>query len=327
MIKMPCLSVIVPVILIAAVIAISIPLRGATDAPRVDLSAWTPPDIKTVGDDPFGKLVKRGYALLVDTANQMGPNVADSSKRFTGNNLNCQSCHLQGGTQPYAMPLVGLWGQFPQYRGREGDVILLEDRINGCMERSMNGHPLPRSSQEMTALLAYVRWLSNGVPVGTRPVGGGVLTFKEPARGADVNRGKQLFVQTCAACHESNGLGQRAATGLGYQFPPLRGPDSFNSGAGMAHLLTAAAFIRNNMPFGTTFAAPALSEEDAYDIAGYIVSADRPQAIDLAKDYPNRLQKPVDTSYGPYADGFSSAQHTLGPFGPIRARVKELSLP
>lgn len=81
--------------------------------------------------------------------------------------------------------------------------------------------------------------------------------------------------------------GQRAATGLGYQFPPLRGPDSFNSGAGMAHLLTAAAFIRNNMPFGTTFAAPALSEEDAYDIAGYIVSADRPQAIDLAKDYPN----------------------------------------
>ncbi len=206
MIKMPCLSVIVPVILIAAVIAISIPLRGATDAPRVDLSAWTPPDIKTVGDDPFGKLVKRGYALLVDTANQMGPNVADSSKRFTGNNLNCQSCHLQGGTQPYAMPLVGLWGQFPQYRGREGDVILLEDRINGCMERSMNGHPLPRSSQEMTALLAYVRWLSNGVPVGTRPVGGGVLTFKEPARGADVNRGKQLFVQTCAACHELNGL-------------------------------------------------------------------------------------------------------------------------
>src|ERR1700747_39392 len=74
---------------------------GAADVPQVDLTAWTPPQIRTVGDDPFGKLVKYGYALMVDTANQIGPAAADPAKRYSGNNLTCQSCHLQAGTQPY----------------------------------------------------------------------------------------------------------------------------------------------------------------------------------------------------------------------------------
>ena len=115
----------------------------AADPPRIDLSTWTPPDIGSVGDDPLGKLVKYGYALMTDTANQIGPTVADPAKRYSGNNLTCQNCHLKAGTQPYAMPLVGVWGQFPQYRGREGEIGTLEDRINGCMERSMNGRALP----------------------------------------------------------------------------------------------------------------------------------------------------------------------------------------
>jgi len=58
---------------------------------------------------------------------------------------------------------------------------------------------------------------------------------------------------------------------------------------------------------------------------GFVVSAERPTMGGLAKDYPNRLQKPVDTPYGPYADDFSPAQHKLGPFDPIRAKLKELA--
>jgi hypothetical protein len=38
-----------------------------------------------------------------------------------------------------------------------------------------------------------------------------------------------------------------------------------------------------------------------------------------------RLQKPIDAPYGPYADGFPAEQHRFGPFGPIRAKVKELA--
>jgi thiosulfate dehydrogenase len=297
----------------------------AADSPKVDLTKWTSPDIASVGDDPFGKLVKYGHALVSDTANQIGPNAADPAKRFAGNNLNCQSCHLQAGTQPYAMPLTGIWGQFPQYRGREGAVDTLEVRINGCMERSMNGRALPPDSREMLAMLAYMRWLSGGIPAGSTLVGAGTLRIKEPARAADPKRGAQSYADVCAACHGADGLGQRAATGTGYQIPPLWGPDSFNDGAGMTRVLTAAAYAMHNMPFGTTFDAPVLSDEDAYDVAGYITSQERPKKANLEKDFPIRLEKPVDTPYGPYADGFSPAQHKLGPFAPIRARVQELA--
>ena len=64
-------------------------------------------------------------------------------------------------------------------------------------------------------------------------MGSGTLNVKEPARAADLGHGKQVYTQVCAACHGADGLGQRAATGAGYQFPPLWGPDSFNNGAGM----------------------------------------------------------------------------------------------
>jgi thiosulfate dehydrogenase len=79
------------------------------------------------------------------------------------------------------------------------------------------------------------------------------------------------------------------------------------------------------MPLGTSFDSPLLTDEQAYDVAGYIVSQNRPKKADLDKDFPVRLQKPVDTPYGPYADAFPAEQHRLGPFSPIRAKVKELA--
>ena len=297
----------------------------AAETVTVDLSKWTPPDIATIGDDPFGRLVKYGYTLFTDTANEIGPSASDPIQRLAGNNLACQNCHLQAGTQPYAMPLMGIWGQFPQYRAREGAVDTLEDRINGCMMRSMNGRALPLKSREMRAFSSYLRWLSTGIPDGAKLVGAGTLSIKEPARVADRGHGAQVFAESCAACHGSDGLGQRAQNGLGYQFPPLWGSDSYNNGAGMSRILTAAAYAMHNMPIGTTFDTPVLADEDAYDVGAYIVSQNRPEMSNLDKDFPVRLQKPIDTPYGPFSDGFSLDQHKFGPFGPIRARVQELA--
>jgi thiosulfate dehydrogenase len=297
----------------------------AKQTAEIDLTQWPLGDIASVRDDPFGVLVKYGYRLFTDTANQIGPTVADPARRFAGNNLACSNCHLQAGSQPYAMPLVGVWGQFPQYRAREGAVDTLEDRINGCMERSMNGRALPPHSHEMRAFSSYVRWLSTGIPDGAKLVGAGTLRIKEPARSADGGHGAQVFAQTCAPCHGMDGLGQHAATGAGYQFPPLWGSDSFNSGAGMSRLLTAAAYAMHNMPVGTTHSAPVLTDEEAYDVAAYFVGQKRPEMANLDKDFPVRLQKPIDTPYGPYADQFSPEEHKFGPFEPIRAKVRELA--
>jgi thiosulfate dehydrogenase len=88
--------------------------RSIAGSTTIDLTEWTPPNIAAVGDDPFGTLVKYGYALFTDTANEIGPKASNATRRFAGNNLTCQNCHLRGGTQPYAMPLMGVWGQFPQ---------------------------------------------------------------------------------------------------------------------------------------------------------------------------------------------------------------------
>jgi thiosulfate dehydrogenase len=308
---------------ISFLIAGSQPPRA--EAVVIDLTRWTPPDISTVGDDPFGQLVKYGHRLFTNAPNEIGPVVSNPPKRLAGNNLTCGNCHLQAGTQPFGMPMVGVWGQFPQYRAREGAVVTLEERINGCMQRSMHGRALSLDSREMKAFSAYMRWLSEGVPDGAKLLGAGTLQIKEPTRAADPGRGAEVYAQVCAACHGADGLGQHAQSGLGYQFPPLWGPDSYNNGAGMSRLLTAAAYALHNMPLGIKFDVPVLTDEQAYDVAGYVFSHERPKKENLDEDFPVRLQKPIDTPYGPYADGFSAQQHALGPFGPIRARVKELA--
>ncbi|WP_353228907.1 c-type cytochrome [Novosphingobium sp.] len=282
-------------------------------------AAWSVPDIDTLPDDAWGRTVRQGRDLIVRTAELIGPMAANPAARYAGNNLACQSCHIDGGTRKFGLPLVGAFAAYPNYRARSGQVGTIEERINGCVRRSLNGRPLPPDSAEMTAMVAYLKFLSIGRPVGSRTEGQGPGQMPELARAADPARGGQLFAGQCAACHGVNGDGQRDGSGKpGYVVPPLWSADSFNDGAGMARLTNAANFIHNNMPDGTTWAAPAISVTDSWDIAAYIESWPRPHMADLDRDFPNRSEKPADTPYGPYADSFGASQHKYGPFQPIR---------
>jgi len=149
----------------------------------------------------------------------------------------------------------------------------------------------------------------------------------ELTRAADPAHGSGVYAQNCAACHGADGLGKRADTPggtQGYEFPPLWGAESFNDGAGMDRLIGAANFIHNNMPNGTSWTVPALSEADAWDVAAFVQPQPRPHKANLDRDYPVALERPVDSGYGPYADGFGQAQHRLGPFAPIRDAIKRL---
>jgi thiosulfate dehydrogenase len=102
-----------------------------------------------------------------------------------------------------------------------------------------------------------------------------------------------------------------------YEFPPVWGPDSYNTGAGMHRLLVAARFIRFNMPFGTSFEDPVIGEEDAYDVAAFINSQPRPVKPNLEHDFPDRARKPLDAPFPPWDDHFSAEQHKYGPFQPM----------
>ncbi|TCZ52774.1 c-type cytochrome [Roseicella aquatilis] len=287
-------------------------------------AAWEVPDPDSLPEDAFGRTVRRGRDLIAKTSSLIGPDAADPAMRFAGNGLECQSCHLRAGTQQFGLPLAGVWGVFPTYIGREDEVRTLEERVNGCMERSMNGRALPVDGPEMKAILTYIRFISGPERVGQSLRGRGSPPLPLPERAADPEHGRQVFATTCAACHGADGQGQRndrahaAETGRRYQFPPLWGPDSYNDGAGMARTITAARFVHANMPLGTTFEAPVLSAEDAFDVMAFVNSRPRPHKEGLERDYPDRSKKPVDAAYPPFVGPFPPEQHRYGPWQPIQ---------
>jgi thiosulfate dehydrogenase len=298
-------------------------LLGALESPvyaQAPTESWPQPNADALPAGIAKDTVIYGRKLFNETYNVVGPEAPDTSMRYAGNNLSCQSCHLQGGTQKFAIPMIGIYGVFPLYIGREDEVRTLEERIEGCMERSMNGRVLPIGGKEMKALLAYIQFVSTGVPVGKSPEGRGSPNLPLIARAADPKRGADVYEKNCALCHQSNGQGQRKGQpgdAKGYAYPPLWGPDSFNDGAGMHRLIASASFIRANMPFGTHYDRPELSVEDAWDVAAYINAQARPKRSNLEADYPNRARKPVDAPFPPFVDKFPLEQHRLGPFQPI----------
>jgi thiosulfate dehydrogenase len=75
--------------------------------------------------------------------------------------------------------------------------------------------------------------------------------------------------------------------------PPLWGPKSFNIGAGMARVQTAARFVHQLMPRdkpGT------LTPQQAFDVASYVLSHPRPDFAGKEKDWP-KGGAPTDVAY------------------------------
>lgn len=238
------------------------------------------PAESTIPSGPKGLAIIEGKKLLTETRQRLPKHV--------GNGLNCTSCHLAGGTTANASPWVGIWGVFPEYRSRSGKVISLTERVNDCFERSMNGKPLAYDSVEMNNILAYMQWLSTGVPTGTSVKGRGFVAIDKKLK-PDAVHGKAVYMAQCASCHGASGTGIRNPAG-GYVFPPVAGKDSFNDGAGMARAYTAAAFVKHNMPLGK---GGTLSDQDALDVAEYFTRLPRPVYKFKAKDWP-KGDKPKD---------------------------------
>ncbi|ERJ60706.1 c-type cytochrome [Sphingobacterium paucimobilis] len=263
----------------------------------------------TFKDDAEGKLAAYGEKLIKNTYDYF----YEDGKKI-GNNLACSNCHLNGGTKAFAAPYVGLHQVFPIYIGREDKVESLEERINGCFERSMNGRAIAENSNEMRAIITYIKQVSQRTHNDKRLDGQGFVKIEIPDRAADLKHGQVIYANQCSSCHGEQGQGQKNPNAGGYLYPPLWGADSYNDGAGMARMLTAARFIKGNMPLGATYDEPLLSDEEAYDVAAYINSFDRPKKANKEKDYPNLAKKPKDCAYPPYADDISAEQHKYGPF-------------
>jgi thiosulfate dehydrogenase len=141
-------------------------------------------------------------------------------------------------------------------------------------QASAAGGPPAADSEALVSLVAYSYWLAKGAPTGEQQMPGrGFQRLAASAQGFDPQRGADVYQAKCALCHGEQGQGVMDANGVSV-FPPLWGKNAYNWGAGMHKIDTAAAFIKHNMPIGRR---NALSDQEAWDVAAFINSHERPQ--------------------------------------------------
>ncbi|MFT0544729.1 c-type cytochrome [Allopusillimonas ginsengisoli] len=241
------------------------PEGGTPVAPaKAGNKSFTPPPATSIPDDEFGQMVKKGQDIFLRTGQY--------AKDYVGNSLNCVSCHLDAGRRPDASPLWGAYVLYPAYRSKNGHVNTLAERLQGCFQYSMNGMAPPADSETIVALESYMFWMAQQAPTGVKLEGQGYPRLAKPAQEPEYVRGQDVFEQNCALCHGANGEGQSAEGKM--VFPALWGDESFNWGAGMHSVSTAAAFIKANMPLGK---GGTLTDQEAWDVAFYMNSHERPQ--------------------------------------------------
>ncbi|MGZ8411731.1 MAG: c-type cytochrome, partial [Gemmatirosa sp.] len=210
---------------LATTTALLAALLGACTEPRADTragarldagfdaAAWRPPADTEIPDDSLGASIRRGRALVRDTP--------DSLPTYAPGRIACTNCHLDGGRDFDSAPMAGAFARYPKYLARTGAVIGIVDRVNYCFTRSLAGRRLPRASREMQDIVAYLAFLSRGVPIGAgqRIAGAngmpripGADTMPAPHPG-DSARGASVYATRCVSCHGADGAGREATAG------------------------------------------------------------------------------------------------------------------
>ncbi|MCK5816269.1 MAG: cytochrome C, partial [Flavobacteriaceae bacterium] len=239
------LSSLLAVYVIAILAIYFIPPPSQSSAVKNSI-VWKPKSLVTdVPKGTLGTKIKYGYQLITETSKLIGPLATNSAMRFAGNNLTCNNCHLSAGRKIGSGSFIGVMNRFPQFRGRENKIGTMEERINGCMVRSMNGKVLPENGNEMQAMIAYIQWLSDGVPKEVEKLYKGYVKINIPVYEADTVIGKEYYIDKCLFCHSENGSGKKkpGVEFTGYIYPPVGGNDTYNDGSGMNRIITSAEFI------------------------------------------------------------------------------------
>lgn len=231
--------------------------------PASDALPFTPPAEHTIPDSPLGAMVRFGRDIFIDTQRY--------AKAYVGNGLNCVNCHLDAGRAAGAAPLWAAYVAYPSFRTKNDKVNTFAQRLQGCFRFSMNGRAPPADSAVIVALTSYAYWLATGAPTGAALAGRGYPPVPAPASAPDVARGASVYTAHCAECHGAKGAGLKE--GRKYAFPPLWGRASYNAGAGMHRVHTAAAFIKAHMPPDMP---KMLDDQNAWDVAAYLNSKPRP---------------------------------------------------
>ncbi|MFS0780155.1 c-type cytochrome [Bacillus sp. 1P06AnD] len=244
---------------------------------------FMPPSLDDVPEGKEGEEIKLGYSYISDTSTTLDG--------YVENTLSCTSCHANGGNGP-ELDLIGITKTYPKYNARAGKEVTIEDRVNGCFRRSMNGKPLPKDGPEMKAMVSYLDYISSNVPEGTKERPWAELQKVEgDITQVNADKGREIYNKACITCHGEKGEGNN--NGLA-----VFGEHSYNIGAGMARIRTAAGFIKEFMPKAATggYEPGSLTKEEALDVAAYINAQARPDFADKIYDWP-KGDAPDDAAY------------------------------
>ncbi|HEY4665513.1 MAG TPA: c-type cytochrome [Comamonas sp.] len=260
--------------LVAAIVGIVYSQPEKLAAPAADaaqqpehsavLASFSPPDARQIPDTPMGKWIQRGEAIFMRTP--------ENAVGFSGNSLNCVNCHLDAGRLKDSAPLWGAYPLYPAYRKKTDHVDTFAERVRGCFMYSMNGKAPDDGHDILVSLEAYAYWMAQKAPTGEVLPGAGFAKVGKAERTPSFEEGLKVYTAKCALCHGEDGQGQKSAEVV--VFPALWGADSYNWGAGMHEIDKAANFIKSNMPYGLH---NELSDQEAWDVATYINSFERPQ--------------------------------------------------
>lgn len=276
------------------------------------------PDTSKIPHSKTGEEIRYGFKLFTQTAYYLGPE--GKVMQLTGNKMNCKNCHLDNGMRPMSNSLIETYLKYPQYRSREGAVLTIEDRINNCFERPMNGKYLPYDSREMRAMVAYMRWMCEGRVASYEEDSFHLGKIKLIDREASIAKGAMVYKDKCQTCHGADGQGELTADKVSYKYPPLWGKYSYAQGSSMHRLITASRFVKWSMPWLDHRTAPQLTDEQVFDVVAFInCDSIHPRPLrPLKNDCPDLENKPIDFPEGPFLDSFPIRQHKLGPFQPIK---------
>jgi cytochrome c len=302
------------------------------------MGAWF--NCRKIGTAPAA--VRRGYEYIHHTSKTLGP---DGNKKYpdgtpySTTTIACSSCHFTGGHVPFGTPMYqspAKYAGLPYFRPLNYRRDL-EDSILDCFRNCMNADRTPtKTDPVMRDMVAYIRWLSDGVTdpnmqgPGWVNLPGNGLPVVDPDvanMSGDPLTGRSLFNAECATCHSKDGPG-RGEYRRGEnrpRVPALWGKDGYSRGAAFYNSQNLAGYIKEHMPLGDPLT---LSAQDALDMAVYINDQPRPAGMadqmfchTETDGIPGPLRKPASWLVGCTYPGepFTDQDILYGPWAPITA--------
>ncbi len=183
---------------------------------RIPANAWKAPDTSTIPAGKAGNMIRYGKELLAHTGSYFGP--GGSIARIS-NGMNCQNCHLDGGSKLFGNNYAAVTATYPRWNDRSSKIQPVTQRIADCFNRSLAGQAPDTNGNEVRAMIAYMKWLGRGAKKGQTLFGTSTEKLAFMDQPADLLKGKAVFITKCKLCHGQNGEGLLAADKRAYTYP------------------------------------------------------------------------------------------------------------